>query len=247
MSTQELHCHICRKDTTPYDMGDKNGYRLLACRACGSVLASPWPTDAAVDSYYGDIQPEIVHATDPEREIASAARILKKYLGMPRDGNARLLDANALRGYGVMAAQQLGYAATGINPLDFYDRFATEKYGQKNFEHAALPALAARGETFDAVLCISALTEQTDPDAFVAALARVLAPQGVVYIEEPDGNHLNTPRNFAEWDMVDPPVTCATLARPGIAALLARHGLVIRKRYFTWAPYMRLIVGHKAR
>lgn len=247
MSTdQQLHCRICHGQSAPYDMGDKNGYHLEACRACGSVQVTPWPDDALIESYYGDIQPEVVHAANPEAEITGIAKLLKKRLPADSSGK-RLLDVNAQRGYAVMAARQLGFkTAKGLNYHDFYARFAEQKYGAEYFQQMTLADYAATGAQADVILCLNALGEQTDPDAFVAALAKTLAKGGMAYIEEADGNHFNTPRSMGAWAAVEPPATCAVLSKAGTAKLLARHGLVIRKSLFTWAPYMRLIVGHKA-
>lgn len=234
-------CIVCHGSFSPYPIGDKDGYRFVSCRSCGSVLADPWPTDEALEKYYGDIQPEAVHAQNPQAEIDTAAKILGKTLPQPAAGKNRLLDINAQRGYAVVAAQKLGWKATGLNAQEFLHRFAVANYGEQNFIHSDVISYAAQsGEKYDVIITASAFTEARDLDAFTTALTTLLAPGGVIFIEEPDGNHFNTPRDFAGWAMVEPPVTCATLSKKGLTKLLARHGLGFKKIFFTWLrPFVR--------
>lgn len=239
-------CPVCHNNFAPYVVGDKDGYRFISCRACGSVITDPWPTAEALEKYYGDIQPEAVHAANPEAQIVNAGKILSKALPAPVAGKNRLLDVNAQRGYATAAAIKSGWKATGLNAQEFLHRFAASNYGERNFAHSDLVSYAAQTpEKYDAIVVITAFTEARDLDGFTAALAGLLASDGMIYIEEPDGNHFNTPRDFAGWAMVEPPLTCATLSKTGLTKLLARHGLAIKHAYFTWtSPYMRLQVTH---
>lgn len=238
-------CPVCHGNFTPYAIGDNDGYRFIACRSCGSVMADPWPTNDALEKYYGDIQPEAVHAQNPQAQINTAVKILGKTLPQPATGKNRLLDVNAQRGYIVAAALKLGWKATGLNAQEFLHSFAVSNYGEQHFVHSDLISYAAQSsEKYDVIITASAFTEARDLDAFTAALGSLLAPGGVIYLEEPDGNHFNTPRDFAAWSMVEPPITCATLSKKGMTKLLARHGLGIKRTFFTWLrPFVRALVA----
>lgn len=243
-SMPESTCRACLAPFHPYPMGDKNGFKLEGCRSCGSVLANPWPKAEDIEKYYGDVQPEAVHVSDPERETSYIAKQLVKRLGPAKQG-ARFLDVVARQGYAVVAAEKLGYKARGLNSLEYLARFAAEKNGTERFEEATLQDYAARGEKADVILSVEAFCEQTDLEGFTAALAASLDKGGVIYIEEPDGNHFNAPRDFAFWRVVDPPASFGFISKKGMEKLLGRHGLKIKKSFFTWVPYMRLLVVKK--
>ncbi len=243
-SAHDSTCRVCLSPFHPYPMGDKNGYKLEGCRACGSVLANPWPSADDIEKYYGDVQPEAVHVSDPEREVSYIAKQLSKRLGPAKPG-ARFLDVVARQGYAVKAAQKLGYKAHGLNSLEYLARFAADKNGADNFEETSLQDYAARGEKADVIISIEAFCEQPDLESFAAALAAALDKGGVIYIEEPDGNHFNAPRDFAFWRVVEPPASFGFVSKKGMEKLLARHGLKIKKSFFTWVPYMRLLVVKK--
>lgn len=238
-------CPVCKGRFAPHPLGDKDGYRFLGCRACGSVLTDPWPTAELLEKFYGDIQPEAVHAPNHEKLLADIGKDLQKILPAPSVGKNRLLDINAQRGYTVHAARALGWKATGLNAQDFLHRFAASNYGEENFVHSDTASYAAgTNEKFDVIVAFTAFSEARDLDALAKALAGLLAPDGVLYIEEADGNHFNTPRDLSNWIMVEPPVTGATLSKKGLGKLLGRHGIGFTKTFFTWRPFIRAMAGH---
>lgn len=208
-------------------------------------MTDPWPTQDMLDKFIGDIQPEAVHATNHENIIVSIGKTLQKDLPAPAAGKDRLLDVNAQRGYAVTAAMKLGWKATGLNAQEFLHRFAAATYGANNFVHSDAAAYAASTtDKFDVIIATLGFSEARDLDAFTKALASLLAPGGVIYIEDADGNHFNTPRDVGGWGVIDPPITCATLSKKGLGKLLARHGLGVKKAFFTWRPFIRALVGH---
>ena len=238
-------CPVCAQALVPYAVGESDEYRFISCRACGSILTAPWPSAQTRDQYYGDFQPEAVHAPNPERDIAYIAKVLRKTLPTPVAGKNRLIDINAERGYTVAAAQQLGWNATGLNTQEYLHRFASTHYGAQNFVESDAASFAAQtSEKADVIIASNAFTQQSDLDAFTAALSSLLAPGGAIYIEEPDGNHFNTPNDISSWAVVEPPATCATVSKKGLGKLLARHGLGFKKNYFTWVPFIRALAGH---
>lgn len=239
-------CIVCHGNFNPYAIGDKDGYNLVSCRSCGSVLTAPWPSDAALEKYYGDIQPEAVHAENPEDVITKATKILSKVLPPPVAGKDMLLDINAQRGYTTIAAARMGWKAVGLNSQEFLYRFAANNYGENNFIYTDAVTFASEiTDKFNVIIAINTFNEARDLDAFTAALASLLAPGGMIYLEEPDGNHFNTPRDFAGWSIVEPPITCAILSKKGMVKLLARHGLGIKQTFFSWLrPVVRAHVVH---
>lgn len=244
MSDTTKNCRICQAAFEPYDMGMKNDYKLAACKNCGSVFAEPWPTKDELETLYGDIQPEIVHVPNPEAQIAAMKQLMLK-LELPVAGK-RFLDIGSRQGYAVMAAKELGYKEVkGIDAHEFFTTFAKDKYPSALFENASVEDYAQRGEQAEVVFSIENFCEQTDPDAYMAALAQIVPSKGILYIQEPDGNSIHLPSNFSRWRFVDPPFNFSYISEKGMRALLARHGFRVQRKLFTWGPQMRLIAVKK--
>lgn len=235
-------CPICHKPFRPYPVGEKNGYLFSSCRACGSVTTSPEVTRDVLDRIFAEIKPEVSHVANPDGAIEGMRRALSKIIPPALTGK-RFLDVAAEQGYAVMAARRLGMKAHGIDSHDFFTRFAQANYGAENFTHATVQDFAASGQQADFILCRQAFCIQTDPDGFTAALARLLAPGGKLYIEEPDGNSFWLPKSLSRWQFASPPLNFLYASFDGMKTMLKRHGLRIDRKYVTFAPAMRLMIS----
>jgi len=243
MTEKATPCRICLQPFHEYAMGEKDGYTLVACRACGSVMVEPWLTQGELDTFFGEVQPEIVHTAQPQAEILRLKKLITKVFG-PAAGR-RFLDISCRQGYAVMAAKELGFDAHGIDPHDFFAAFAKDKYEAALFEHTTVKDYAASGRQADVIFSVESFCEQVEPEAYMAALAKILAPGGALYLQEPDGNNFSLPRKFARWAFVDPPLNFSYLSKKGMEVLLKRHGLKVKKSLFIWGPFMRLVVVRK--
>jgi SAM-dependent methyltransferase len=244
MPDAQKTCRICRSPFQEHLLGEKNSYKLIACKLCGSVMAEPWPTQKMINNYYGDVQPEIVHLPSPQAEIQRLKKLLPRIA--PDFAKRSFLDIDCRQGYAVVAAKELGFkSARGIDTYEFFVAFAKDKYDPHLFECISTEEAAAKGEQANLIFAVDSFCEHPDPEAHMAALSRMLGPQGILYIEEPDGNHFMLPRNFIDWEFVEPPLNFCYLSQKGLLALLARHGLKVRRKLFTWGPFMRLIVTRK--
>lgn len=243
MTEQKNICRICQQPFKEYAMGEKNGYRFIACNQCGSIMTDPWVSQADLDKFFGDVQPEIVHLSDPEAQITAMKNLIKKIA--PNVSIRRFLDVSCRQGYAVMAAKDLGFQAKGIDPHEFFITFAKDKYDEELFEHVSVPDYAESMAQADIIFSIEAFCEQPDPDGYMAALSKILAPGGILYLQEPDGNHFMLPRRFATWPFADPPLNFSYISKRGMEELLERHGLKIQKSFFSWKPFMKLIAIKK--
>lgn len=233
-------CLICKKPFFPYPMGEKNGCILHACKNCGSVMTEPLITRDELEAYFASIDPQITHVPDPAREIIDMKDRIVKI--SPELKGKRFLDVAARQGYAIKAAHLQGMKVYGIDAHDFFIRFAQEKYPPDLFQNISVQDYAATDpEKYDIAFALETFCEQPDPEGFVAGLARLVKPGGLLYIEEVDGNSFNLPRNFANWSYVDPPLNFLYMSKRGMEAILNRHGFQIQKMFFTWRPLMRLI------
>jgi SAM-dependent methyltransferase len=242
--TQEK-CRACHKALHTYPMGEKNGYSLAACRSCGTVTVTPWVTDKDREEYFGEVEPQVTHIQAHEKEIIRLQKLIQQRIPDPK--GKRFLDIGAQYGYAAIAARNLGMSVTAIEPHEFFIQFLQEKYENPEiFLHTTLQEYAAtKPEAADFIYSSENFCMQTDPESFTAALASLLTPGGKLYIDEPDGNSFNLPRKFTSWEMAFPPINFIYFSKRGMAALLARHGLKIKRKFFTWRPFMRLVVIKK--
>lgn len=239
--TQQGKCRICQESFHPFPMGEKNEWKFIACKICGSVMVDPWPTAEELDQFFADIQPEIVHVPQPEAEIAEIKKKIKKIVRGEPAGKT-FIDVCCRQGYAVEAAWQMGMKPQGIDSHDFFYKFAKEKYPSNTFTHATAMEFTKSGVQVDVVFAQEAFCESLDPEALAAALAKLVAPGGIVYIEEPDGNSFNVPKVFANWSFVEPPLNFFYPSKKGLTKLLARNGLKVEKSFFVWAPHMKMIL-----
>jgi SAM-dependent methyltransferase len=234
-------CPICLKPMHPYPVGEKNGYALESCRHCGSVITTPWVTPDMREKFLAEVEPQITHVSNPLGEVEDLRKIIKRICA--GNTNKKFLDISCRNGYSVQAAKSQGLQAKGIDEHEFYIEFAQKNYDQSLFECMSVSAYADKGTQADIVFARDSFCEQSNPDAYAASIARIIAPGGILYIEEPDGNSFNTPRNFNNWPVAYPPMNFAFYSKKGMIALLERHGLRVQKIFFNWRPVMRMIIA----
>jgi SAM-dependent methyltransferase len=235
-------CRVCRQPFYRYPMGEKNGFRFIGCKACGSVMVDPPMIQAFLDDFFGQLQPQITHLPDPDDQVEQMTARLRKVIKNPE--GKRFLDVGSRQGYAVIAAKNAGMKALGIDRHEFYAKFAQEVYDPALFQHTSVQEYAASDPPkYDVIFSIECLAEQTDLEGFMRGIAHLLAPGGAAYFEEADGNNFNLPKNFTDWEYVHPPLNFIYLSKKGFIALLHRHGLMIQKMFFTWKPIMRIIAA----
>ena len=242
MSEKAEKCPVCFSTINKFAMGEKNDYKLIACQACGSVMTDPVLTQTELDTFFGDIQPEIVHISNYEKLIEDLKKTLKNIV--PNPAGKRFLDISCRQGYALAAAKEYGFKKIkGIDPHEFFISFAKAKYNPDTFEHISVQdyAAAENMEQADVVFSIESFCEQPDLESYMAALAKIVARGGLLYINEPDGNSIFLPRNFLKWVFADPPINFIYLSKAGMIKLLARHGFKVQKNFFVWRPFMRLV------
>jgi SAM-dependent methyltransferase len=204
-------------------------------------MTDPHVTQADIDAFFHETHPEATHFPDPAREILrfkNRISLLSKSVT-----GRRFLNPGSRLGYTVMAAKDLGFEAKGIEPYEFFASFARKTYGKEYFEHTTAMQYAADGHQADLIYTHEAFCEQPDLETFTAALSRLIAPGGKIYIEEPDGNSFWLPHKFTKWKFLEPPLNFIYLSGEGMTALLARHDLIIEHKFFTFGPFMRLLVS----
>lgn len=237
-------CAICLKPYLPFGMGEKNGFHFNSCKACGTVFTTPPVTRDMLEQFYAEVEPQIVHQPRHELIIKSLETLINRITGNKAQARS-FLDIRCRQGYAVQAAKALGMHAQGIDDREFFIEFASPKYGKGLFETTTVADVATRGATFDVIISLESISECEDPEALVASVAKLMAPNGIAYFEEIDGNSYHLPKSFTYWDYADPPINNTYVSKDAFKLLLDRHGLKIQKSFWTWSAFMKLIVVKK--
>lgn len=239
-ATEAPYCKACLAPLDPKrSRGEKNGFKLLSCATCETVTVSPFPTVEELIAFYQSYEGTTDYRKKQDKKIRRASGRIKRVM-KHAPGNV-FLDVGCNYGFTVKAALDLGLNAKGIDIDDTAVSESKKTFGSEYYETISVQDYAARGGQADIVYTAEVIEHVPDPDSFVAAIAQILTPGGILYLTTPDGGHWSLPSNFAEWGMVMPPEHITYFTRKGMKILLEKHGLEVVKFTFTLKPGMRLI------
>lgn len=225
-------------------VGEKDAYTFWRCGACKTVITDPLPTQEDLAKIYTGYSQTPDYLRKKDKKMRRSRRRVRRLL-RARPPGKRFLDIGCSVGYMVAAAHEAGLEAYGVDIDKDTVEFAKQHFsGQGTFEAVPHDELVRRGAQFDIVYTADVVEHIPDPDAFVATAAKLVAPDGLLYIAVPDGDHFATPRNFAQWGMVVPPDHLTYFSRKGMRSLLARHGFDVEFFQFTFKPDIR-VLGRK--
>jgi len=226
-------CQVCgATDARPFRAQD--GFTIVRCAGCGLRYLDPQPPAEALTRLYAE---SYYHSDDPlargyARYTAEAEnwratfRDRLRYLPPPP---ARLLDVGAAVGYFVEQARAAGYDAQGVEPSTWASAFARDQLGQP-VATGTLEERAFDAGSFDVVTLWEVLEHVPDPRAFLAEIARVLAPGGTLALSTPDAGSLAarlSGRRWLGWQKVPEHLWFFALDR-----LLAEAGFEVRSRRY---------------
>lgn len=231
-------CRACHATISiAHSRGEKDGYNLLSCQACGTVTADPFPTAEELTAFYQSYRGSKMYKPKEKKKIRRAERRIGRLLSLTR--GRHLLDVGCNMGYAVKAGLNLGLEARGIDiDPDTLDK-ARAAYGDR-FDCISVQDYAAQGHKADIIHTSEVIEHVPDPDGFTAALHKILSDDGILYLTTPDSGHWGVPRDFMSWDAVKPPFHITYFTRKGIRAILQRHGFEIIKFSFSLKPGLRV-------
>ena len=184
---ERSRCRICGSDDTA-TAARRDEARWVRCGGCGTVRQDPYPTAGELERFY---------ATYVARKTAASPYLTPAaYAGFRRDklktfadlglgdrflAGAELLDVGCATGHFLRLARELGAArAAGIDASAECVRLACAE----GHEAERLDLAQVRGE-FDVVTAWHVVEHVPEPVAFIAELARVTRPGGLVLVETP--------------------------------------------------------------
>jgi SAM-dependent methyltransferase len=231
-----IACPACgASDSKPAFRGPPRSFQR--CKRCGTLFDTQPPTPAEVKalyegkSYFVKDDPEAAdelwgYADDylADRDFIEAKfdRVLRHIERFTPPG--RLLDVGAGPGFMVSAANQRGWAGSGIDLNEWAATYARDELGL-DVRVGDLADGAFAGESFDAVTLMDVVEHVADPDDLLGHVAKIVRPGGVVALLTPDAGSRISRALGRRWPEVRRPGEHMVLfSVNGLSRALARHG-----------------------
>lgn len=245
--TQAPPCQVCNA-TERRLYAAHGGHELFECSNCGFVALDPLPdekTRAALydDAYRGASGGYFAKVDKKMRRARRRAAHIASKAGGNAAAGRRFLDVGANGGFMVEAARGRGFDCVGVDLDGTSIAYAREHYPENTFFQGSIEDYAreAGGAAFDAVYCSEVIEHVAEVNSFVAALAALTRPGGLLYLTTPDIAHRRRPRDLASWDGFCPPSHCLYFTEGSLRRLLEIHGFTKVRRRFAWKPGLKVL------
>jgi SAM-dependent methyltransferase len=223
----------------------KQGYGIARCDRCGLVYANPRaPRDKILarysrDYFWTEYLPSL-GVVGYDFDLAGfdvRYGALLHMLGEAVPGR-RLLEVGCGAGFFLKAAERLGWNVLGIELSDEAARFAATRLGLNVRRQRAEDAPIPPG-SFDAAGMFDTIEHLFDPRSVLTAIARALAPGGVLAITTPNFDSITRHLLGVDWAVLSPLEHVYYFQERTLARLLESCGFSrIRfvRRHIMWGP-----------
>ena len=223
--------------------------QLFECNGCGFVWLDPLPNGGEISALYDDAYAGATtgYFNKVQSKLARArgrVRYVVRRLSNGATGKT-FLDVGANGGFMAKAAQDAGFSVCGVEPDPVSVAYAREHYPGITFLKGLLEDSDLKSQSFDVIYCSEVIEHVADSNRFVAKLASVMKPGGLLYITTPDIGHWRRPKDITRWDAFCPPSHCVYFSPNNLRLLLERHGFEVSHRRFAWKPGIKIIARRR--
>ena len=204
-------CNGCRaSDATPLLV--KDGYELVRCGRCGLISVANPPDDEqrsrlySFDAgYHASLVDDAASVAFHQREAALNLRVLRRFAS-----SGQLLDIGCSTGLFLRAAQDIGWAAQGLEYSPDSSRIAREQHGLDVKTGELLPDTYPAG-SFDVVTMWDVIEHVPDPYTTLVRIRGILAADGQVLLKTPNADglyprlSLRLAHRLGFWGHAEPP------------------------------------------
>ena len=162
---------------------NKKKYTYVQCRACKTTHVSPYPNDSDFELMYAKdaYHDEHYHEINVDQYRGSI-----EWLSSLSGNRKTLLDFGCGNGAFLLAAKQEGFICKGVEYDSETIKFASEKSG---VEVKSLDETISSEEEFEIIHLGDVFEHLPQPEQILSQLEKMLAPNGVFFIEGPLENN----------------------------------------------------------
>ncbi len=238
------------------------GCELRCCRGCGLITTAPFLTPQEIaglynEKYYSNDQEARRFRWNLAETLMRAFRYrraqrIRQSLGEPT--GKRILDIGCGRGYTLSLLKRWGYEVHGTQISGSAVQFARERLGLSTVFHGDLLSAGYPQNHFDFISMVHVLEHLQDPRPQLREIARILRPEGFLYVEVPNAGSLPARWLKASWLAYDVPRHRLHFTPVTLRKLMEKEGFTCVRRGFFSLEYspatvlfslLNTLFGHK--
>ncbi|MCB1024846.1 MAG: class I SAM-dependent methyltransferase [Acidobacteria bacterium] len=193
-----MNCSICNSGDVRR-IGTKNSFDIVRCRTCRTLFAKK--IEAAADDFDYSTYYDEANLSVPDFVKESYLRTISDLES--HRGNNRFLDVGCGAGTLLRIANELNWDTTGVE----VSKPAAEHLRSEglNVFKGTLDEANFSDNSFDVITCTEVIEHVTDPKGLLKEIARILSPDGILWMTTPHSNGLSGKLLGANWSVVAPP------------------------------------------
>ena len=223
-SLELVPCPLCGADD-PAPRWEKDGLRIVTCRACALVYVNPRPTMEALARLYNDqviswTDYYVEHAPEDRRSFARRLDLIERHV--EQGSERRLLELGCGTGTFLQVATGRGWSGRGIDVNA--ESVGVCRAAGLDVVCGTFPHPTFDGQAFDLAVMSDFIEHVTDPLAVLRATRERLAPEGLLFITTPDVGSPLARAAGLRWPHLKPVEHLTYFSRATMRALLDRAG-----------------------
>ena len=232
-------CPICASTdqqlvfTAPTTRGqDRKLWTVCECPNCGHKFMNPQPSWDELKFYYDNgysaYSPE--HGSEfGDAEVIRSAKETGFFRHIPVPNGKRILDVGCGAGYFLRIAKKLGAIEQGVEPSE-YAATVAQKQGLNVFCGTLEDFAVQSDQKFDIITSNHVVEHVPSPVETLAAMKKVLAPGGFIWIAVPNAAYPLSKALDGRWHSTDLPYHLMQFSPASMARAGAEAGLKVKRQ-----------------
>ena len=196
---QEKTKCLCQSDSYEIIYPKTKSGRIVKCKNCGLIYANPRITDFLIKDQILTSEKKIgqEYISDEKNKIKNFKNRLKKIKKF-NPSKGQLLDVGSYTGLTIIAAKELNWQATGVEPNKTAADYGIKKYNLK-IKNTLLEKACFPSNNFDVITLFQTIEHLPNPNQTLQEIYRILKPNGLIAIETPNINSRAAKTSGTNW------------------------------------------------